>query len=201
MNLNDRINRCEYLRGIFQAQIEAHQRLMEESAGIIAEVADAITDCLMSGNKVLLCGNGGSAADAQHVAAEIVGRFSRERRAFPAIALTTDTSTITAIGNDYGFDRIFARQVEALAHKDDIVAGISTSGNSPNVIAALETARKIGAKTIGFTGSTRNAIGDSCDICFSAPADTTARIKELHIAAWHAVCDLVENTIANRGSS
>lgn len=201
MNLNDRIDRCESLKKIIHSQIAAHQRLLEESVGIIAEVAETITDCLLSGRKVLLCGNGGSAADAQHVAAEIVGRFARERSALPAIALTTDTSIITAVGNDYGFDQVFSRQVEALAVKGDVVVGISTSGKSTNVINALEAARKISARTIGFTGNPGADIGGSCDICFSAPAETTARIQELHIAAWHAICELTEKVIVEKDAS
>lgn len=201
LNSSSGIDYCDSLKKIFQEQIDTHQRLLKESAGIIAEVVVAINDCLTSRHKLLLCGNGGSAADAQHVAAEIVGRFACERSALPAIALTTDTSIITALGNDYGFDQVFARQVEALAQKGDVVVGISTSGNSLNVIAALETAREIGAKTIGFTGSKAGAIGKSCDICFYAPAENTARIQELHIAAWHGICEIVEAAVAGKISS
>jgi len=183
------------LTAILDEQMAALQRLSDESTGIMLEVAEAIVDCFRRGGKMLLFGNGGSAADAQHVAAEMVGRFSRERRGLPVVALTTDSSILTAVGNDYGFDHVFARQVEALAKVGDIAVGISTSGKSPNVIMALKRARDIGAKTIGFTGENGGGMSSVCDICFRAPANRTARIQELHIAAWHAVCDLVEEEI------
>jgi len=180
------------LRAILTAQSEAHQRFAAESEPVLLEIATAIVECLRSSGKLLLCGNGGSAADAQHVAAELVGRFAREREGWPAIALTTDTSILTAVGNDYGFDRIFARQVEALARRGDLVCGISTSGNSPNILAALEAAKSCGARTLGFTGGSGGKMTTLCDLVFIAPADNTARIQELHICAWHAICDLVE---------
>ncbi len=182
----------ERLHAIFQDQLDAHRRLAEQSKEVLMQVAGALADTIRRGGKVLLFGNGGSAADAQHVAAELVGRFSRERAAWPAIALTTDTSILTSVGNDYGFERVFSRQVEALAGPDDIAVGISTSGRSPNVLRGLEAARAAGAATIGFTGGSGGEMTDYCDICFTAPADKTARIQELHIAAWHAVCELVE---------
>jgi len=187
----------EQLERIFLQQQEAQQRLYRKSQEIILEVAQTLLDCFQNGGKVLLFGNGGSAADAQHVAAEFVGRFARERRALPAIALTTDTSILTAVGNDYGFDCVFERQVEALARPGDVVVGISTSGNSPNVLRALEWARKAGVTTIGFTGKDGGNMTSLCDVCFIAPADVTARIQELHIVVWHAVCDLVEGDICD----
>lgn len=188
----------ELLNDIFQAQREAHRRLILESADVIIEISRAFVDCIAGGGKILLCGNGGSAADAQHIAAEFVGRFLKERDAWAAIALTTDTSALTAIGNDYGFDHVFSRQVEALAKAGDIVVGISTSGRSPNVLRAIESARKIGAKTIGFTGGTGADLPSKCDICFIAPSDHTPRIQELHIASWHAICDLVETELVSK---
>lgn len=185
----------ENLNEILRDQLDAHRRLMEESGDIIIGVASALLSCIRDGGKILLFGNGGSAADAQHVAAEIVGRFKRERRGLPAIALTTDTSILTAIGNDYGFEQIFARQIEALTKPGDVAVGISTSGNSANVLRALELAREMGAKTIGFTGGKGGRLPALCDICFIAPVDDTARIQELHISAWHAICDLVEREL------
>jgi len=172
--------------------LDAHRRLLDESQPIIIRVAEELLACLRRGNKILLCGNGGSAADAQHVAAEIVGRYTRERKGWPAIALTTDTSILTAVGNDYGYEKIFARQVEALATAGDVVVGISTSGNSPNVLLALDEARKIGCKTIGFTGGSGGRLSGVCDVCFTAPAKKTPNIQELHMVVWHAVCDWVE---------
>ncbi len=182
----------QYLNQILAEGLEAHRRLLAECQPIIFEIAQMLASCLASGGKILLCGNGGSAADAQHVAAEIVGRYSRERPGWAAIALTTDASILTAVGNDYGFDHIFARQVEALAKPGDVVVGISTSGSSPNVLLALEEARKFRAKTLGFTGGSGGKMADFCDVCFIAPAPKTANIQELHIVVWHAVCDLVE---------
>ncbi len=170
----------------------AHQRLIEESQPVILHIAGLLLECLRRGNKILFCGNGGSAADAQHVAAEFAGRYLRERKAWPAIALTTNTSTLTAIGNDYGYEKVFSRQVEAYAVGGDVVVGISTSGNSPNVLLAFEMAKSIGCVTIGFTGGSGGQTPKSCDHCFIAPAMKTPNIQELHIVAWHAICDLVE---------
>lgn len=180
------------LRVILNEQIEAHQRLVEQSSGVLLKIAETITSAMRAGCKVLFFGNGGSAADAQHVAAEMVGRFERERHPMPALALTTDTSILTAVANDYGYENVFSRQVEALVQEGDIVVGISTSGNSPNVLKALDVGRDRGAFRIGFTGGQGGNMPSHTDICFIAPADRTCRIQELHIAAWHAICDLVE---------
>ncbi|MFH0765484.1 MAG: D-sedoheptulose 7-phosphate isomerase [Calditrichota bacterium] len=190
----------DQLAGILAEHLEAFNRLRAESQPLILQIAEMISGCLQRGGKILLCGNGGSAADAQHVAAEIVGRFTRERRGWPAIALTTDTSILTAVANDYGFDEVFARQVEALALPGDIVAGISTSGNSPNVLKALTKARMKGAATIAFTGAKGGLIDNPANLCFKAPSTVTARIQELHILVWHAVCDLVEAEMVANGS-
>ncbi len=181
-----------YLKSILHEQHQAHQRLIDESSEVMLKIAEAIASAFKNGRKVLLFGNGGSAADAQHVAAELVGRFERERKAYPAIALTTDTSILTAVGNDYGFDEVFARQVEALAEEGDVMVGISTSGSSPNVLKGLDAAREKGAVRIGFTGGRGGSLPSYSDVCFIAPADRTSRIQELHIAAWHVICDLVE---------
>ncbi|MDO8561317.1 MAG: D-sedoheptulose 7-phosphate isomerase [bacterium] len=180
---------------MIQARIKEHQAavtLLAEQSPIIEDIANTFIQALQNGGKILLCGNGGSAADAQHVAAELMGRFKLERRAWPAIALTTNSSTVTAIGNDYGFEHVFARQVEALAKKGDVVVGISTSGNSENVLKAIEEGRKRGCTTVGITGKKGGALKTAGDICFCAPSDDTARIQEAHILMWHIVCELVE---------
>jgi D-sedoheptulose 7-phosphate isomerase len=146
----------------------------------------------------LICGNGGSAADAQHIAAEFVGRYETERRALPAIALTTDTSALTALANDYGFERVFARQVEALAQPGDCLIAISTSGNSPNVIAAVMTARSLGCRVIGMTGAKGKKLASLSDACLMVPSDRTARIQEAHITIAHIWCELVDEAVAEQ---
>ena len=181
------------------AQLQAHRVLFEvierDMAPLIAEMAALLTDTLGRGGKLLVMGNGGSAADAQHFAAEIVGRFKLERRALPAVALTTDTSILTAIGNDYGFEAIFSRQVEALAAPGDMVVGISTSGNSPNVLKALQLARERGCRTVGLLGRDGGNIKDACNLALVVPSDDTPRIQEGHIAFIHIVCDIVEKAM------
>ncbi|MEW6026076.1 MAG: SIS domain-containing protein [Planctomycetota bacterium] len=167
--------------------------LMLNQVEVIAKIADNVINALKKGNKIVLFGNGGSASDSQHLAAEIVGCFTRRsRRALPAIALTANTSNLTAIGNDYGFENIFSRQVEALVNRGDVVLAFSTSGNSLNVLKGVQAARKNGAFTIGFTGNRKNKLKASVDLCFSAPADTSARIQECHITAGHIVCEMVD---------
>ncbi len=185
---------------IINDSLKAHQavfeQLLENEIPNIERCAELILDALGSGKKVLLCGNGGSAADAQHIAAEFVGRYERERRGLPSIALTTDTSALTAIGNDYGFERLFARQVEALAQPGDVLVGISTSGNSPNVIAAMMTARAIGCKTIGLTGAGGKKLAGISDAAILVPATRTARIQEAHIFIGHVWCEIVDAKLA-----
>ena len=171
---------------------ELRLRLIEISAGMIVEAAEAVYGCFEAGGKILLFGNGGSAADAQHIAAEFVCRFNRDRAALPAIALTTDTSALTAIANDYGFERIFARQVEALCRPGDTVIAISTSGRSANVIAGIEAARARGARTIGLTGGDGGDMIGLVDIAVVIPSDVTARIQECHITVGHLICEVVE---------
>jgi len=158
----------------------------------INEACEIITNCIKNGNKVLLFGNGGSAGDAQHIAAEFTGRFVKERRSLPAIALTTDTSALTAIGNDYGFDRIFERQVEGLAAKADVLVGISTSGNSANVIKALSLGQQIGCMTIGLSGNTGGQMNEHCNVNIVVPSTVTARIQEMHILIGHIICTAVD---------
>lgn len=162
---------------------------------LIAEMAIFLTDTFKRGGKLMVMGNGGSAADSQHFAAEIVSRFRMERPGLPAIALSTDTSILTAIGNDYGFDVIFRRQIEALALAGDIVVGISTSGNSENVKKALELAREKGCRTIALLGKDGGSIKGACDLALIVPSDDTPRIQEGHIAIIHIVCDLVEKSM------
>lgn len=173
------------------------QRVIEHNVDDISKCAELLSETLKSGKKVLLCGNGGSAADAQHIAAELVGRYEAERRALPAIALTTDTSALTALANDYDFERIFSRQVEALAAEGDCLIAISTSGNSPNVIAAVMAARKLGCKVIGMTGANGKKLAGLADACILVPSDRTARIQEAHITIAHVWCEIVERSITN----
>ncbi len=168
---------------------------VSKEAKTIQEMVKVIVETYRRGKKVLIFGNGGSAADAQHMAAELVGRFKLERKALPAIALTTDTSILTAIGNDYGFERVFARQIEALAEEGDCALGISTSGNSPNVLEAIEVAKERGLKTIGFTGAGGGRLAGMVDLCLKAPSKDIPRIQEVHITCIHIICQLVEETI------
>ena len=182
---------------VIEKELNSHQAVLEQTmAGLqhfIYTAGVIVTEALQRGNKVLLCGNGGSAADAQHIAAELTGRFKKERHPLPGIALTTDTSALTAIGNDYGFDQVFSRQVAALAKEGDVVIGISTSGNSLNVIYALETAKEMGCKAIGLSGKGGGKMEDVCDINLIVPSDDTARIQEMHILIGHILCQLVDN--------
>jgi D-sedoheptulose 7-phosphate isomerase len=179
---------------------------LEESAGLKRAIADtmvgeielaakAIIACYARGGKVLLCGNGGSAGDAQHIAGEFVGRFLRERRAVPAIALTTDSSILTAIGNDYGFDQVFSRQAEAHVNDGDVFIGISTSGNSANVLRAFEVAYERGATTIALTGNDGGELARAADIALTVPSTSTPRIQEAHIVIAHVLCDLAERAL------
>src|SRR5258708_5811666 len=179
------------MKEIEQAEREIHESisvkkgLLEKSVRQITQVAGVIVERLKAGKKVLVLGNGGSAADAQHIAAEFVGRYEAERRALPAIAITTDTSTLTAVSNDYGFENVFARQIEALANPGDVVLAISTSGNSPNVLSALGVARRLGLLTIGLSGRTGGEMKDLADYCICVPSDSTPRIQEAHILIGH----------------
>ena len=162
---------------------------------IARKIADAITSALRDGHKLLIAGNGGSAGDAQHIAAEIVGRYKKDRPAFAAIALTTDTSALTAIGNDYGFEQVFARQVEGLGQRGDVLLAMTTSGRSPNILAALKAARQRGLVTIGFTGSKGAGLAAFCDHLLVAPSDDTAIIQQIHLAFAHGICDVIEQAL------
>ncbi len=159
------------------------------------KIAEVIVAALRAGKKLLIIGNGGSAADAQHIAAEIVGRYKQERPAYAAMALTTDTSALTAIANDYGFEQVFARQVEGLGQRGDVLLALSTSGRSQNILAALRVARERGLVTIGFTGLKGEALGASCDHLLVAPSDDTPVIQQIHLAIAHGICDEIEQTL------
>ena len=186
---------------VFQLAITEHIAVIEALYGqqvVLERIAGQLTRAILDGNKVLWCVNGGSAADSQHLAAELMGRFRRERCGLPSIALTTDTSILTAIGNDYGYERVFQRQVEALCVKGDVVVGISTSGNSRNVCAALEAAREIGAFTVALTGEGGGNMAAIADATLSVPSRDTARIQEGHILCGHMLCDWVELSVCDR---
>lgn len=176
--------------------IQTFEDLLANCGTQIDECAAVILDTVRNGGKILLCGNGGSAADAQHIAAEFVGRYETERRALPAISLTTDTSALTALANDYSFERIFARQVDALAQPGDCLIAISTSGNSPNVISAVMAARSRGCGIVGMTGAKGKKLASLSDACLMVPSDRTARIQEGHITVAHIWCELVDEAVA-----
>jgi D-sedoheptulose 7-phosphate isomerase len=179
---------------------EALERTAQDTAIIDAarKIADVVVSALRAGNKLLISGNGGSAADAQHIAAEIVGRYKKDRPAYAAIALTTDTSALTAIGNDYGFEQVFARQVEGLGRAGDVLLALSTSGRSPNILAALKAARQRGLVTIGFTGAKGTSLGALCDHLLVAPSDDTAVIQQIHLMLAHGICDVIEQALTGK---
>jgi len=182
---------------LIEASIATKQSLLRSPEVVltVAKVSEILVNALKQGNKALLFGNGGSAADAQHIAAELVGRFAFDRPALPALALSVNSSCVTAIGNDYGFDRVFSRQLEALARPGDIAIAISTSGNSTNVLHAISTARKIGLKTIGLTGRSGGNLRNAVDYCICVPSNETPRIQECHILIGHIISELVEREI------
>ncbi len=177
----------------FEAHLKTIQAVIGSMEADLEAASNLAVEVLKRGNKVLLCGNGGSAADAQHIAAELTGRYKTERRGLPAIALTTDTSALTAISNDYGYAKVFDRQVEALANKGDLLIGISTSGNSGNIISALKCAKEMGCHTIGFSGRDGGAMNQVCDINLVVPSDDTPRIQEIHILLGHTLCQIVDD--------
>ncbi len=182
----------DYVIKTFKESIRVKENFLNENLGRLVNVIEAITSALKAGNKVLIFGNGGSAADAQHIAAEFVNRFMIERPPLPAIALTTDTSVITSISNDYDFSEIFSKQIRAIGQAGDIAWGISTSGNSPNVLKGLEMAKKLGLVTVAFTGKDGGDIGKVADFSINVSSNVTARIQETHITAGHAICELVD---------
>ena len=182
----------ERVKNLLNISADLKKTVAETLSSEILDAAQKIQDRLESGGKLMLMGNGGSAADAQHIAAELVGRFKKERKAMPALALTVDTSSLTALGNDYGFDAIFERQVEALANKYDAVIGISTSGNSENIIRAVNKANSIGAFTIGLLGNDGGKLKDAVNLPIIIPSNDTARIQEVHITIGHIICEIIE---------
>ena len=186
----------ERINNVIEEQITNLTNLKENGyIGKMKDISNLIIEQMKKGNKLLIAGNGGSAADSQHFAAEIVGRFVLERKGYPAIALTTDTSILTAVANDYGYDTIFSRQVEALGNEGDIFIGISTSGNSKNIIEAIKTAKKQGLKVIGLTGKDGGAMKDMCDICLAFNYSSTARVQEHHLMSYHLICEFVEKEL------
>ncbi|MFQ5636895.1 MAG: D-sedoheptulose 7-phosphate isomerase [bacterium] len=177
------------------ASIQVKQRVLAETVPVLNEIVNLLRRSLAQGNKIMLCGNGGSAADSQHIAAELVSKFNSDRRALPAIALTTDTSILTSIANDYGYDLVFARQIEALGQAGDVVIGLSTSGHSPNILKAMSMAKEKGLSTVALTGMSGGKLKDCVDICYRVPSDSTPRIQEVHITVAHAFCDILEKEL------
>jgi len=169
------------------------KKVIEQLTGDIETACELFTTTIKKGNKILLAGNGGSAADAQHIAAELSGRFVKERKALPGLALTTDTSALTAIANDHGYDRVFARQLEAFTKPGDLFIGISTRGNSPSILKAFETARELGCKTLGLSGRDGGKMNSLCELNIIVPSDVTARIQEMHILIGHILCKAVDD--------
>lgn len=199
------IEKDDFPRRVIQSirdSIAAKERLLgsAETVATIVRISEVLIESFRTGHKVLLFGNGGSAADAQHIAAEFVGRFAFDRPALPALALSANTSCVTAIGNDYGFDLVFSRQIEALGHHGDIAIGISTSGNSQNVLQGLSVGKRMGLHTVAFTGGSGGKLKDAADYCICAPSKETPRIQECHILIGHVISQLVEQTIFHEQS-
>ncbi len=188
----------EALARSLKEHLKAIEGLLESKLGDIEAAGRIIWGALQSGNKILLCGNGGSAADAQHIAAELVGRYEQQRRAFPAISLTTDTSALTALSNDYGYEEVFARQVEALAVAGDVLIAISTSGKSPNILKAADKARASGCQTIALTGCSGEPLAAHCDTAVVVPSNRTSRVQEAHITIGHLWCEMIDQALQER---
>jgi D-sedoheptulose 7-phosphate isomerase len=182
----------QFLTNSLQEHLATIQNLLDASLPEIERSGQMICEALSGGRKVLLCGNGGSAADAQHIAAELVGCYEKQRRSWPAIALTTDTSALTAVSNDLGYEQVFARQVAGLAQAGDVLIAISTSGKSKNVLRAAERARELGCKTIALTGATAEPLGSLCDMALAVPSSRTSRVQEAHITIGHLWCEMVD---------
>ena len=186
---------AEVVTRTLDAAIRLHEQSKAASTAATVAATDAMVASLKAGGKILVCGNGGSASDSQHFAAELVGRFERERRALASIALTTDTSILTAIGNDYSYDRVFARQVEAIGRAGDVLLGISTSGGSRNVLEAFAGAKRAGLVTVALTGRDGGVVGAAADLHINVPSPSTARVQEVHRTLMHAMCDLIEREL------
>jgi D-sedoheptulose 7-phosphate isomerase len=191
----ERIEAERIIDELVAESLAVKKQFFAENRALVARAAEAVAAAFRAGNKVLLFGNGGSAADAQHIAAEFVGRFIPDRRPLPAIALTTDTSALTALANDYGYDAVFSRQLAALGAAGDVAVGISTSGNSPSVLAALDAARASGLVTIGFTGETGGKMRGRADFLFCVPSRMTPRIQESHLTLGHVLCELIDRML------
>ncbi len=188
----------EPMKSIFVERLQEHHEVMrsiESQAELFEEIASKMVDAIKAGGKICFMGNGGSAADSQHLAAELVGRFQKERAAMPSIAFTTDTSILTAVANDYGYDAIFERQVEGLCGPNDVVVGLSTSGNSPNVLRGIEAAKKMGVFTIGMAGKDGGKLKDTADLTFVVPSPKAARTQEAHIFIGHTLCEVIEDSL------
>ena len=188
------------MKNHFEAIFQGHQDTFQKTftsaqLDVLDKIVHEIIHALKTGNKVLLCGNGGSASDAQHIAAEFVGRFEKERMSLPAIALTADTASVTAIGNDFGFDKVFSRQIEGLGKKGDVLIVISTSGRSSNILEAIAQAKQQGILTVGFTGKDGGMLKDAVSLCFIAKSHKTTHVQEMHITALHAICEAVEKIL------
>ena len=186
---------AEVVSRTLAAAVRLHEQAQTSSVGATVAATEVMVASLRSGGKILVCGNGGSASDSQHFAAELVGRFERERRALPSISLTTDTSILTAIANDYAYDRVFARQVEAIGRAGDVLLGISTSGGSRNVLEAFGAAKSGGLTTIALTGRDGGVVGAAADIHINVPSPSTARVQEVHRTLLHAMCELIEREL------
>jgi len=185
----------DHIKDLLLQSIQVKEDLLRDGIDSIIGIATAVIDSMKKGGKLIICGNGGSASDSQHIAAELVGRFVKERKGLPAIALTTNTSIITALANDYSYEIVFARQVEALGQKNDIVMGISTSGKAKNVAAALKQAKKMGLITVALTGGDGGELTKIADISLTVPSTVTARIQEAHITIGHIICEQVEQAL------
>jgi D-sedoheptulose 7-phosphate isomerase len=194
----DRVS-AEAARAALEAAVAGHREAIDAVEALAPRIgcaADATANAFASGGQLLVCGNGGSAADAQHIVAEFVGRYLKERTPYPAIALSTNSSALTAIGNDYGFDEVFARQVRAHGRAGDVLLAISTSGDSPNVLRAIDAAREAGMTVIGLSGRDGGTMAGRCDVCLTVPVDSTPRIQEAHILVAHVFCGLVEDALS-----
>ena len=192
------------MHDLIAATLAAHIQVLQDTAALasdIARFAERAADCIAGGGRVFWMGNGGSAADCQHLAAELVGRFERERRGLPSIALTTDSSILTSVANDYGFESVFARQVEALCRDGDLLVGLSTSGNSANVLRAMERVTGRAVFRVGLTGAGGGRLAEVCDLCLAVPSRVTARVQEAHIVIGHIVCDLVERRVTGQAGA
>lgn len=195
--MDNRTDTLKQIDMIIEQFTDALGRLDEGARGIIADIANILIEAFEQGRSVYICGNGGSAADAQHIAAEMVGRFQRDgRKALPCVAMTTDTSIITAVGNDFGFEDVFARQVEALGKPGDVLWVLSTSGKSPNIVKAVNIAHERGMKIVAMTGGDGGRLSNLADVCFIAPADRTYLIQQIHQLAYHIICELVDKHFA-----